>query len=59
MARVANPDGLILPGMFAHVRLPIGEPHKALLVAEQAVLSSAGEKSLNVVSDSGVLAKGS
>jgi len=56
-ARVANRDGLILPGMSAHVRLPIGEPHKALLVAEQAVLSSTGEKSLNVVSDSGVFAK--
>jgi RND family efflux transporter MFP subunit len=56
-ARVANRDGLILPGMFARVRLPIGEPHQALLVPAEAVWSATGEKYVNVVSEGGVLKK--
>jgi RND family efflux transporter MFP subunit len=34
----ANPDGLLLPGMFARVRVATSAPHKALLIAEQALL---------------------
>jgi RND family efflux transporter MFP subunit len=56
-ARLANRDGLILPGMFARVRVPVGEPHKALLVAEQAVRRSRAETYVNVVSEDGVLQK--
>jgi multidrug efflux system membrane fusion protein len=45
----ANPrprDGerLLLPGMVARVRLPIGQPHQALLVPETAVASDQGLK---------------
>lgn len=34
----ANRDQLILPGMSARIRLPLGEPYKALLVPDQAVV---------------------
>jgi RND family efflux transporter MFP subunit len=32
-----NPKGLLIPGLFARVRLPTSEPYKALLVPETAV----------------------
>ncbi len=35
-----NKDHLLLPGMFVRVRLTLGEPHKALLVPEQAVMTN-------------------
>ena len=38
-AMIPNPSGILLPGMFARVRLITGAPHKALLVAESAVRS--------------------
>jgi membrane fusion protein, multidrug efflux system len=43
-----------LPGMFARVRLPLGEPHQALLVPEQAVFTDQGAKYVVVVADDGV-----
>jgi RND family efflux transporter MFP subunit len=39
-----NPKGLILPGMFVRVRLPLGEPYKALLVPESAVVIGKGAR---------------
>jgi RND family efflux transporter MFP subunit len=54
-ARLANPDGLILPGMFASVRLPVGEPHRALLVPENA--ARVGWSYVDVVAEDGVLSK--
>jgi multidrug efflux system membrane fusion protein len=39
-----NPKGLILPGMFVRVRLPLGEPYKALLVPESAVVTGKGAR---------------
>ena len=35
--------------MFVRVRLPIGNPHKALLVAEQALGTDQGQKFVYVV----------
>jgi RND family efflux transporter MFP subunit len=32
-----NPDHLLIPGLFARIRLPIGKPYQALLVPEEAV----------------------
>jgi RND family efflux transporter MFP subunit len=52
-AKIPNPDELLLPGMFAKVRLPIGTPHQALLVHERALFSS-GPQYVKVVSDDGV-----
>ena len=40
----ANADGLLIPGMFARVRLTTSAPHKALLVPNQAVVGSDWEK---------------
>jgi membrane fusion protein, multidrug efflux system len=41
---------LMAPGMFARVRLPIGEPHDALLVTERAIKSEQGIKHVWVAS---------
>jgi multidrug efflux system membrane fusion protein len=54
-AKLPNPDDLLLPGMLARVRLPIGELHEALLVPERAVLTNRGQKSVIVVYDDGTL----
>jgi multidrug efflux system membrane fusion protein len=40
---------LMTPGMFARIRLPIGEPHSALLVADRAVGSDQGLKFVYVL----------
>lgn len=50
-AVVPNPDRLISSGQFARVRLPVGGPHKALLVAERALGTDQGQKFLYVVND--------
>jgi RND family efflux transporter MFP subunit len=47
----ANPDETISPGFFARVRVPIGHPHKALLVSERALDNDQGQKILYVVNE--------
>lgn len=44
-----NKDRLLAAGMFVRVRLPIGEPHKALLVPEQALGTDQGQKFIYVI----------
>jgi multidrug efflux system membrane fusion protein len=47
-----KPDGglrLLSPGMFVRVRLPIGQPHQALLVIDRAISSDQGLKFVDVV----------
>ena len=39
----------LAPGMFARVRLPLGEPHKALLVTERAIGRDQGQPFVFVV----------
>jgi multidrug efflux pump subunit AcrA (membrane-fusion protein) len=39
------------PGLFARVRLPLGEPHRALLVSERAIDTDQGQKILYLVDD--------
>jgi RND family efflux transporter MFP subunit len=51
----ANADGTIKAGMFVRVRVPIGEPHKALLVPDSAVLDDQNQKFLFVVDDKNVV----
>lgn len=41
-ARIANPDGLLLPGMFVRVRLEEGVAPNGLLVPQQGVSRAAG-----------------
>jgi membrane fusion protein, multidrug efflux system len=40
---------LLSPGMFAKIRLPIGAPHKALLVRDRAIASDQGLKYVYVI----------
>jgi RND family efflux transporter MFP subunit len=42
-ALVENPDGLLMPGMFASVRLETSAPRAAVLVPEQAIVQNQGQ----------------
>jgi RND family efflux transporter MFP subunit len=46
-----NKDGLLAPGLFARIRVPLGAPHKALLVNDRALGTNQGQKFLYVVND--------
>jgi RND family efflux transporter MFP subunit len=52
---MAKKPGMIVrelkPGMFVRVQLPIGQPHQALLVIDQAITSIQGRKNLYVLDD--------
>jgi RND family efflux transporter MFP subunit len=51
-ARVDNPKPYVLsPGLFVRVRLPIGDPHRSVLVEERAVGTDQGQKFVYVVND--------
>ncbi len=43
-ATFPNPDGRIVPGLFARIRLPLSERHSALLVDEKAIGTDQGQK---------------
>ena len=45
----SNPKHSILPNLFARVRLPLGEPYKALTIPEQALGTDQGQKFVYVV----------
>jgi RND family efflux transporter MFP subunit len=44
-----NKDEALSPGYFARVRVPIGVPHKALLITERALDTDQGQKVVYVV----------
>jgi RND family efflux transporter MFP subunit len=44
-----NEDESLVPGYFARVRVPIGIPHKSLLVSERAIDTDQGQKVVYVV----------
>ncbi len=46
-----NGDRMLAPGMFVRVRLPIGDPYRALLLSEQALGTDQGQKFVYVVDD--------
>lgn len=46
-----NQDDALGPGYFARVRVPIGKPHPALLVADRAIDTDQGQKIVYVVND--------
>ena len=50
-AVISNADGLLIPGLFARVRLITGPTRKALMVAEDAVVTDQGRTFLFVVGD--------
>jgi RND family efflux transporter MFP subunit len=48
--KIENPKPRLLsPGLFMHVRLPVGNPHKAVLIAEQALGTDQGRRFVYVV----------
>ena len=46
-----NANRRILPGLFARIRLPLGEPYRALTIPEQALGSDQDKKFIYVVGD--------
>jgi RND family efflux transporter MFP subunit len=46
-----NPNHVLAPGMFVRVRLPIGQPYSAVLVAEEALGTDQGQKFVYVIDD--------
>ncbi len=46
-----NKDHFLRPGLFARVRVPIGDPHPALLISEACVGTNQGQKYVYVVDD--------
>ena len=44
-----NRDGLLSPGFFARVRVPIGTPHKTILISERALDTDQGQRIVYVV----------
>jgi RND family efflux transporter MFP subunit len=46
-----NKEQVLLPGLFARVRTPVGRPHKALLVSERALDTDQGQKILYVLNE--------
>ena len=50
-ATVRNEKGILTPGLFVRVRLPIGDPHETLFVREEALASDQGRKIVYVISD--------
>lgn len=51
-AVLENPDGLIRPGQFARVEMPVAELDQALLVTRKAVLTDQDRRYVYVVDDS-------
>jgi multidrug efflux system membrane fusion protein len=50
-AVVENKSQLLAPGLFCRLRLPVGPPHKAVLIPEEAVGSDQGQKYVFVVNE--------
>jgi RND family efflux transporter MFP subunit len=46
-----NAKRLLSPGLFARIRVPIGKPHPAILVPEEALGSDQGQSFVYVVTD--------
>lgn len=50
-AVIENPSRLLSPGLFVRLRFPVGPPHPALLVQEEALGTDQGQRFLYVVND--------
>ena len=46
-----NSEEILYPGLFVRLRIQIGKPHQAVLVAERALGTDQGQKFLNLVTD--------
>src|SRR5207248_10054985 len=50
-----NPTRILDSGMRARVRVPVSDPHKALMVTERAIGTDQGRKFVYVVNDQDVV----
>ncbi|QDU29765.1 Efflux pump periplasmic linker BepF [Anatilimnocola aggregata] len=50
-AEIENKNGFLSPGLFVRVRFPVGKPHEALLVQEEALGTDQGQRFLYVLND--------
>jgi RND family efflux transporter MFP subunit len=46
-----NDDGLLKPGLYVRVQLPVGQPHEATLIPEQALGTDQGQKFVFILND--------
>jgi RND family efflux transporter MFP subunit len=46
-----NKDRFLRPGLFARIRVPVGDPHPALLISDDAVGTNQGQKFVYLVSN--------
>jgi multidrug efflux system membrane fusion protein len=51
-----NPDGRIVPGLFARIRLPASEKHPAFLVTERAIATDQAQKYVLTLTPSNTVA---
>jgi RND family efflux transporter MFP subunit len=52
-----NEDRVLTPGLFAHVRVPLGDPHPAILVTDRAIDTDQGLKIVYVINRDNVVEK--
>lgn len=50
-AAIANKDQTFVPGLFTRVRLPVGEPHRELLISDRAIATDQNLRYVLVVND--------
>jgi RND family efflux transporter MFP subunit len=50
-----NPNGLLSPGLFVRIRMPVGDPFQAIMVSEQSVGTDQGQKFVYVVGDKNIV----
>jgi multidrug efflux system membrane fusion protein len=50
-----GPDRMLKPGMFVRIRVPIGDPHSALVLPQAAIGTDQGRKFLLVVDDKNIV----
>lgn len=51
-----NTDGLLIPGLFVRVRIPVGQPKKTLLISDRAILTDQSQKYVWSITSSNTVA---
>jgi RND family efflux transporter MFP subunit len=46
-----NPSGMLKPGLFVRIRLPLGNPYQTTIIPDEALMSDQGRKYLFIVND--------
>jgi RND family efflux transporter MFP subunit len=56
-AVLPNPDGLLIPGLFARLRLAVAPPAPAILVPERAIATDQGQPFVLVVTQANLVSR--